>query len=271
MRRFSTLLITTLSIALAQAASAADLPIKTPGAPVQAPPDYWYGFFIGIQGGYGWGGNAINLTPNVNYVPTAAAGGFPLSVAGDPHGGLAGIQYGSNFQFGHIVLGTASDFSFTDIKASQTSFSTIGGPIVTTLGKQKLEWLSTTRGRVGYTMMDNLLLYGTGGLATGRGSASSSITLARCPGIGNCSAGSDAKTLWGWAAGGGLEYAVGHWSANVEYIHYDLGHLNYNMTDATFPGGFIATSTKFSGDVVRGGLNYRFDWTPWELIFGRFH
>jgi hypothetical protein len=56
---------------------------------------------------------------------------------------------------------------------------------------------------------------------------------------------------------------------NVEYIHYDLGHLNYNMTDPTSPGTFIAASTKFSGDIVRGGINYRFDWTPWELIFGR--
>jgi hypothetical protein len=41
------------------------------------------------------------------------------------------------------------------------------------------------------------------------------------------------------------------------------------MTDLTFPTAFIATSTRFSGDIVRGCINYRFDWTPWELIFGR--
>jgi len=207
--------------------------------------------------------NAINLAPDANYAPAAAAGVFPLSLAADPRGALGGIQYGSNFQFGHVVLGTASDFSFTDIRASHTSFA----PVSTTLGKQKLEWLGTTRVRVGYTVVDNFLLYGTGGLANGRGSASSSVTSTAC-GFGNCPAGSEAKTLWGWAAGVGMEYAMGHWSVNVEYIHYDLGHLNYNMTDPTLPGGFIAASTKFSGDVVRGGINYRFDWTPWQLIFG---
>ena len=64
-----------------------------------------------------------------------------------------------------------------------------------------------------------------------------------------------------------MEYAVGHWSANLEYLHYDLGNLNYNMTDPTTTA-FIGASTKFSGDIVRGGVNYRFDWTPWEFIFG---
>lgn len=269
MRRSSaTLIAFGFAVALSQIASAADLPIKAPAPPVPTPYN-WYGFYIGIQGGYGWGGQAINLTPDANYAPLAAAGVFPLSLAADPRGALGGIQYGSNFQFGHVVFGTASDFSFSDIRASHTSFSATAGPLVTTYGKQKLEWLSTTRVRVGYTVVDNLLLYGTGGLANGRGSVSSSIIQTGCPGIGNCPTGNDAKTLWGWAAGGGMEYAMGHWSVNVEYVHYDLGHLNYNMSDPTFPAAFIATSTKFSGDVVRGGINYRFDWTPWDLIFGR--
>ena len=273
MRRLSLAIIAAVStVALTQIASAADLPRKAPAPAVVAAPYSWYGFYIGVQGGYAWGRDAINLTPDTNYAPAAAAGVFPSSIASDPRGALGGIQFGSNWQFGRLVVGTASDFSFSDIKSSQTPFVTISGPgplTVTTLGEQKLEWLSTTRARVGYTVTDTLLLYGTGGLADGRASASSSIRLTGCPGLGNCPAGSHAKTLWGWAAGGGMEYAMGHWSVNVEYIHYDLGHLNYNMTDPTFPGAFIAASTKFSGDVVRGGINYRFDWTPWEIIFGR--
>ena len=256
------------AISITQIASAADLPTKAP-APAVVAPYSWYGFYIGIQGGYAWGRDAINLTPDVNYAPAAAAGVFPTSLASDPRGALGGIQFGSNWQFGRVVVGTASDFSFSDIKASQTSFSNPAVGTVTTLGTQKLEWLSTTRLRVGYAVADTVLLYGTGGLADGRASASSSVRLTGCTGTGNCPAGSDAKTLWGWAAGGGVEYAMGRWSVNVEYIHYDLGHLNFNMTDPTFPSGFIATSTKFSGDIVRGGINYRFDWTPWDLIFGR--
>jgi len=54
----------------------------------------------------------------------------------------------------------------------------------------------------------------------------------------------------------------------VEYIHYDLGNLNFNMADPSLAGTSVATSTRFAGDIVRAGVNYRFNWTPWQLIFG---
>jgi outer membrane immunogenic protein len=257
-------------IGFASVASAADLPVKAPVAPVAVPYN-WQGFYVGGHFGYGWGGDAVNFTPDVNYAPAFAAGIVPSSLAGDPRGILGGIQYGTNWQFNRIVLGWDSDFSFSDIKGSETVVTMAGGgggPI-TNSGEQKLRWFSTTRARAGYTITDNLVLYGTGGLASGRASASSSVLLAGCPGAGNCTAGSKAKTLWGWAAGGGLEYGMDHWSMKLEYLHYDLGSLDYNMTDPTAPGTFIAASTRFSGDIVRAGVNYRFDWTPWELIFGR--
>jgi outer membrane immunogenic protein len=263
----ASLLGAALSLTLVGSAVAADLPLKAPAQAVPPPAPYsWKGFYVGVEGGYGWGSEAIQFTPDVNYTPAFAAGTLPRSLANDPRGGLAGIQFGTNWQFGSWVLGTASDFSWTDITRSQTTIS--GGGALTIIGQQKLSWLSTTRGRLGFTVTDNLLLYGTGGLADGRASASSSFSLVGCPANGNCPTGSAAKTLWGWAAGGGLEYAVGHWSFDVEYLHYDLGRLNYNMTDPTAPGAFIAASTKFSGDIVRCGINYRFDWTPWDFLFG---
>ena len=256
-------------MAIAQSALAADMPVKQPAysAPVAAPYS-WQGFYVGGHIGYGWGHDPIDLTPSPAYVPAFAVGAVPSSLADNPNGVLGGIQYGTNWQFNRVVLGWELDFSFSDIKASETLSNPIN-PAGTNFGEQKLTWFSTSRGRAGYTVTDNLLLYGTGGLAAGRANASSSVTVTGCPGVGTCSAGSDTQTLWGWTAGGGLEYGIGHWSIRVEYLHYDLGHLNYNMTDPTLPGSFIAASTRFSGDIVRGGFNYRFDWTPWELIFGR--
>jgi outer membrane immunogenic protein len=250
-------------------AGAADLPLKAPPAPPPVVTPSWYGFWIGAQAGYGWGGEAINFTPDAAFAPAFAAGTVPGSLAGDPRGALGGIQFGSNWQFGRWVIGTASDFSFSDIERSQTvSAAVVGLGTVTSTGHQKLSWLSTTRGRLGYTVTDNLLLFGSAGLADGRASASSVFAAAGCPGVGDCPAGSNDKTLWGWAAGAGAEYAVGHWSVDVEYLHYDLGNLNYNMVDPTAPTAFIGASTKFSGDIVRGGINYRFDWTPWDFLFG---
>jgi outer membrane immunogenic protein len=256
--------------AVQQVASAADMPVKA-APPAPATVIYnWYGFYIGGHVGYGWGRDAITFQPGTIYAPAFAAGFLPSSLADDPKGILGGIQYGSNWQFNRLVLGLESDFSFSDIKATQTIVSTIPNGVLTSSGDQKLSWFSTTRGRVGYTITDNLLLYGTGGLAAGRANATSSFLLAGCP-VGNCIAGTRAKTLWGWTAGGGLEYGIGHWSVRIEYLHYDLGDLNYTMTDASLPlpGAFINTSTKFSGEIVRAGFNYRFDWTPMDLLLGR--
>jgi len=255
------LMAATAILAFVGAAAAADLPLKAPPAPPPPVTPSWYGFWIGVEGGYGWGGQAINLSPNAAF----AAGVVPGSLAGDPRGAVGGIQFGSNWQFGRWVLGTASDFSFTDIEKNNSVVTAAGADVTT--GHQKLSWLSTTRGRLGYTVTDNLLLFGSAGLADGRASASSSFVSLTCAGVA-CPAGSNDKTLWGWAAGAGLEYAVGHWSFDVEYLHYDLGNLNYTMVDPRFPAALIGASTKFEGDIVRGGINYRFDWTPWDFLFG---
>ena len=59
----------------------------------------------------------------------------------------------------------------------------------------------------------------------------------------------------------------GNWSAKFEYLHYDLGSARYtgivnNFANANV-GGFLAysvstlSSTRFSGDIVRVGLNYK--------------
>lgn len=269
--RFSTVLIGGIAVvAFTQFALAADLPRKAPAYTPPPPPVYsWTGFYVGGHFGYGWGSDPIIFTPDLNYAPAMAAGIIPSSLADNPKGVLGGIQYGTNWQFNRVVLGLESDFSFSDIKASQTLVTTVTPTAATNFGEQKLTWFSTTRGRAGFTIADNLLLYGTGGLAAGRASASSLFTASGCAGVGLCPAGTETKSLWGWTAGGGLEYGVGHWSVKIEYLHYDLGHLNYSMIDPTLPGAFIEASTKFSGDIIRGGVNYRFDWTPWELIFGR--
>ncbi len=266
MRRFSTQLIAIVSTVVAMSmASAADLPTKAPAyAPPAAAPYNWTGSYIGGHFGYAWGSDPIDLTP-VTAFPT---GTVPLSLVDNPRGVLGGIQYGTNWQFNHFVLGWDSDFSFSDIKASQTVVTAPGGIGTTSSGEQKLDWLSTTRGRVGYLLTDNLLLYGTGGLASGRATANTFIAQAGCP-LGKCLAGSESKTLWGWEAGGGLEYAMGHWLLRAEYLHYDLGDLNYSVVDPRTPVALVGASNKVSGDIVRGALSYKFDWTFWDLIFGR--
>jgi outer membrane immunogenic protein len=243
----------------AWAADMAMPPPVPPSAPAPVPvavPVYnWSGFFVGGHLGYGWGSEAVTLTPASHY----PSGTIPPAIAADPRGLVAGVEYGTNWQFGRLVLGTESDFSFTDIRRSQTILTS-----VTNTGEQKLPWFGTTRVRAGYTVQDNLLIYATGGLANGSVEAKFS---AIGPSVG--AVGSRHKTLWGWTVGGGLEYGMGPWSAKIEYLHYDIGTLTFYTIDSVTPGALIKASTKFDGDMVRVGVNYRFAWTPWQLIFGR--
>src|SRR5579864_2048423 len=59
-------------------------------APMYEAPYNWTGFYVGINGGYGWG------TSNV-------AAPFPGS--SDTHGGLVGGTMGYNWQMGRTVFG----------------------------------------------------------------------------------------------------------------------------------------------------------------------
>jgi outer membrane immunogenic protein len=252
---------------------AADIPaapvVKAPVA--VAPSQSWYGFYIGIHGGYAWGRSAIQYTPDAFYAPLLLAAGAPGSAAGSPKGFLGGITYGSNWQFDRIVIGTDSDFSFTDIKGSQTFSGAVGGVPFTANATQRLSWFGTTRLRGGFLLGDHILLYGTGGLASGHADSTTTNNVPVAGGCllaGACATGSGSKNMWGWAAGGGVEYAEGPWQFRVEYLHYDLGTLSYTMRDLVVPLNFINASVRVNGDMVRGAITYRFNWTPLGLIFG---
>jgi outer membrane immunogenic protein len=251
----------------------ADIPARPiVKAPVQAPAYSWYGFFIGVQGGYGWGHDPVAFSSTTPPYLSAIGTTIPLGLADNARGGTVGVTYGSNWQLGQWVIGTISDFSWSDIRRSEAL--TLTSPLIpiatrTNFAEQRMRWFSTTRARVGYLIADNVLLYGSGGLATGDVEVTVANTAVGVPCAvpGACPAGSFRKTRWGWAAGGGLEYAAGPWIFNVEYLHYDLGTQSFLYGDGVSPA-LLTASTKFSGDMVRGAISYKFNWTPWGLIFG---
>ena len=251
---------------------AADIPAAPVlKAPIVAPSQNWYGFYIGINGGYAWGRNGVDALPDAFYTPLFNLAGVPRTLASNPSGFVGGITYGSNYQFDRVVIGFDSDWTFSDIKSTQSFAGIVAGIPFTANASQKLSWFNTTRLRAGILLSDNWLLYATGGFAGGRAetSASAAVTLpGACLVPGNCPVGTISKTRWGWAIGGGLEYASGPWQFRAEYLHYDLGTHNYFIADPLLPGAAIAASTKFSGDMVRGAITYRFNWTLLGLIFG---
>jgi outer membrane immunogenic protein len=211
-------------LASAVAANAADLrPAPVPVMPTKAPPFApqvfdWTGFYVGVNGGGGWGHSWSDLT-----------GGFHSS------GGVVGGTAGYNAQIGSWVLGFEGDLDWSDISGTSNAPGCPG------CGVQN-NWLGTARGRVGYAF-GNFLPYVTGGLAVGD-------VQATAPGFSGQS-----NTQVGWAAGGGVEYALTrNWSAKVEYLHVDLGRFDCNVAC----GGTPTDNVSFHDNLVRGGVNFRF-------------
>jgi outer membrane immunogenic protein len=211
-------------LALATTASAADLPRRYNPVPQRAPaPAYvpisnWTGFYIGINGGGGWGTSTWDST-----------GSFDVS------GAMVGGTIGYNWQHQQWVFGAEGDIDWTNISGSTNAFCTLGC-------ETKNSWLATVRGRVGLSF-DRFLPYITGGLAVGNIHAST-------PGFAGAK-----DTNIGWTAGGGLEFIIaGNWSAKAEYLYVDLGKFNCGFAC----GAAASDNVSFNTHLVRGGVNLRF-------------
>ena len=106
---------------MAGPAMAADLrmPVKAPPAPI-VPVASWTGFYIGVNGGYGWN-NDTGSSTCVN--PTGGSSGCDFGVGNvvKPGGGLFGGQIGYNWQTGPVVLGVETDIQWADIAGTATA------------------------------------------------------------------------------------------------------------------------------------------------------
>jgi outer membrane immunogenic protein len=62
----------------------------------------------------------------------------------------------------------------------------------------------------------------------------------------------------GWTAGGGIEVGFAdNWSAKIEYNYLDFGTDRYTFIA---PGATATTSADTHVHMVKGGINYRFNW-----------
>ncbi|MBI4274333.1 MAG: porin family protein [Rhizobiales bacterium] len=195
-----------LAIAVAgNAAIAADIPPRTYAPYAAVPAAYsWMGPYLGVNLGYQWGETTNNPT--------------------EPSGIFGGLQAGYNFQSGQFVFGIE-----TDIQLS--SADDVFAP-----WKFANPWFGTLRGRAGIAF-NNILLFGTGGLAYGslRGD---NLAL------------SESHTNLGWTVGAGVEVGMTpNWSAKVEYLYIDLTDTAYSVT---------GRDNGLESNLLRFGVNYRF-------------
>jgi outer membrane immunogenic protein len=268
-----------------------------------------------VNGGYGWGrsdvtpiGSNVFCNPLLGGCPGAflpgqvlaadviSAQAVPGTLSPNARGGLVGGTIGYNLQFGYWVAGVETDLAWSNIRGSDVR---AGGPIAINPGapagvpitsivgsataNNRMTAFGTLRGRLGFTPVAPLLIYGTGGLAYGQ--VSSDLVVGQafigpcgipaspgCPG--SPAILSSSSTRAGWTVGGGAEYQLGgQWSLKAEYLYYDLGSKGYGVSGLTSTGScpalcpfttvnVTAASNDFRDSIVRAGLNYRFGYAP---------
>jgi outer membrane immunogenic protein len=251
-------------------ALAADMPVKARPLPPPPPVFSWTGAYVGLNAGGAWGHYEINTTQFIApgfFAIDAAAIAAAASPTIKSTGFTGGIQGGYNFQTGNVVWGIEADLEYFGLKGSEGGTFPFpstqpGGPIgppatfFSTNTSVKTDWLFTLRPRLGWAI-NNWLLYATGGLAVGHVKFNQTITLL-APFV-ETAAFSTTRT--GWTVGGGVEIALNqNWSIRGEYLYVDLGTVDTTGTIAPpSPGFSTASSVHLTANIVRAGINYRFD------------
>ncbi len=234
---------TALLTLVSGSAMAADLSRPAPApAPVytKAPmmaPFSWTGFYIGGDGGYGFGTSSGTVT-----------GGVPAGTAAysfNPTGPIAGGFIGGNYQIGQLVLGAEADWQWANLTGSGSAAGTGGLPASVTASTTVKDY-GSARGRIGYAV-DHWLIFGTAGWAWGAWST------AYGPTGGAVVATSSANSNTGWTAGGGLEYAfTSYLLGRVEYRYTNLGTVAFTSPTVSDTGNKVVISD------VRAGLAFKF-------------
>jgi outer membrane immunogenic protein len=188
-------------------------------------------------------------------------------------GFAGGLTAGWNFQARCTVFGVEADYSWSSISANASHTSpTTFQLVVPGLAPDSVSVSSTLKGygtlrtRTGF-VMDNLLLYVTGGLAVANFDRRWSLALPVLPIVGVTGNETFAfdTTRWGWTVGVGTEWSLwGNWSIKSEFLH--MGFEKDKVTFASNIGAPIAAlasgNKRFESEdsiwVGRIGVNWRF-------------
>ncbi len=215
-----------LAAAVALPSFAADLPRPSYKSPVYSPDYYvapfsWTGFYVGLNGGYGFGKSNwtnSNTAPAATLISKAGWSAAPLATTCRPASG-SGASKPTSMPVGSRALAAAARL--------------LRNP----------QQLASNRPRPHRLRLGSLaaLPHRRRGLRRYQDDAVRPPPRSR-------------KHKVGWTAGVGVEYAfMGAWSAKIEYLYADLGKATCGAVTCG-----LATDVTFKTSIVRVGVNYRF-------------
>ncbi len=195
----------------------------------------WSGAYVGGHAGYGRGQAHDTVSANDPPVATNSFGSA-----------FGGLQLGYNHVLpSRFLQGIEADVSFFNFLGSDDVVSSRAAAQTTVT--EKIDYIGTVRGRVGY-LFDHWLVYATGGLAWSQGRFLQSSGIA----------GDENKALQirpAWAAGIGAEVPAGpEWTAKIEYLYTRFGEA-----EVPLPSGSRSQSA-FDLQSLRVGLNRKLNW-----------
>ena len=216
-------------------ASAADMPVKAVKAPVAVGYN-WTGFYIGVNGGYGWGRESYGENTILPCPPC-------VPVDHSPTGGIFGGQAGYRWQINQFVLGLEGSWDWANLRSSVATFP--GG-----IETFKIRSIYSATGQAGLAL-DRWLLYVKGGWA---GATTNFQVVATGLGADH------SQTANGWTVGAGIDYAV--WQnliLGVEYDHFDLDYSSFTTPEGPVTD-IVANTSRLKIDQVVARLSYKFNW-----------
>jgi len=267
-----------LLLVTAGLAQAADMPLKAPPPP--PPPVFsWTGFYVGADIGGAWGSSTTSA-PLTNdpgcfvtilpcYLPGIVADINSHAAQNQNSSSVSGaFEAGYNLQLGYFVVGGETDIALYRLNASSFASAAFtgypvpaGGTAPSYFNNVGSNWLFTARGRLGFTPMTNLLVYGTGGIAVTNLRHEAQYFEGIFPGT---SLGTEASVssanVTGAVYGGGLEWAwTNNWLVKAEYVHVNFGSVTSAPSPITaVTGSFFTHSASLNADIVRFGVDYKF-------------
>jgi outer membrane immunogenic protein len=254
--RILTIATALVSLVSFGAARAADMPLKGPPPPPPAPWT-WTGFYIGVNGGAGFG--QVDQQLNLPFISDSAF--LPL-VSQPISGFLAGGQIGYNWQLPTypIVIGIEGEGDWADLHGSASCPLAAFGFAFAMQCNVRANWIADVAGRVGFTLDQNrALIYVKGGVAWEGNDYKAVLApvFIHFPFT-------ESETKVGGLLGMGVEYAfLPNWSAKIEYDFIDFG-TSTNQICAGFapcfpiPTNVINVGVRETVSEVKFGVNYRF-------------
>jgi opacity protein-like surface antigen len=221
------------------------------------------GYYLGANIGYSWG---TSKTDALFSDDTGTALFAVPSTSSKFNGGVFGVQTGYNWLVGNWLFGVEGDLGISGQRAKPTFVCPDAcnpfGPAVASFDlSQKMEWFATLRGRFGATVTPDVLLYATAGLALAGFQPAGTVTSFDDTGAPVAVPFDTLKLKTGWAAGLGVEaHLGGPWTGKVEYLHLDFGTFQSTaVNDQSTPVLFVDYNQRITDNIVRFGLNYKFD------------